>query len=396
MTRIQEKTILCFAGNDWWVHNPYTEKQWMSLIQKYGYRILFVNSIGIGMPALTTPRVGKRVLNKLKSMSRWVQKSNQGVWVMTPVFLPFWSVRIVQWVNVALVTLQLRLVMKAIGMSRPVFWAGLPTAVLFQTRIRHSKTVYYVQDNFLEYYPAMTFSKTKEHHYAMLNAADQVICASLGMYEKIRTEHDCVEYISHGIPDQFLVEDIVSLPSPPKELRNITHPIIGYWGSLEGLQDPELIDYLAQSRPGWSFVFIGKPMYDISRFRGRANVHFLGYMDLNTIPSYGKYFDVGIISWVQNEYVRYGNPVKYREYLALGLPVVAPDIIEIDRTFPGNAYIARTYEEFLKKIEDVISTDSMDARLQRRELVKTETWSFSAQKVMEIIESSVDQKVLAE
>ena len=40
------------------------------------------------------------------------------------------------------------------------------------------------------------------------------------------------------------------------------------------------------------------------------------------IPAYGSGFDVALMPWLDNDWIRYCNPIKVKEYLALGLPVV--------------------------------------------------------------------------
>ena len=87
----EELHILCFAGSDWWLHNPLTEKQWMKELAALGCKILYVNSIGIGIPSLSSPRAVRRMFNKLKSLFRWLRKTEEGAWVLTPFIIPMWS-----------------------------------------------------------------------------------------------------------------------------------------------------------------------------------------------------------------------------------------------------------------------------------------------------------------
>ena len=50
------RQILWFAGSDWWVHNTYSEKRYARIYAREGSTVLFVNSISIGVPALTRVR----------------------------------------------------------------------------------------------------------------------------------------------------------------------------------------------------------------------------------------------------------------------------------------------------------------------------------------------------
>ncbi len=381
------RDILCFAGNDWWVHNPLTEKQWMRDLASRGHRILFVNSIGVGVPSLTTPRLGYRLWLKIKSLARWLRRSDHGVWVLTPVLLPLWSLPPVRTLNVMLITLQVRLVLTMLGFRRPVFWAGLPTAALLHRHIPHDGTVYYIQDNYLAYYDAMRFDAIPRHHHAMLNAADRIICAAAAMHDSVVSEHPQSVYIPHGVHPRFYEIPLEGAHPVPTPLRDLPHPIIGYWGSLEVLQDQDLILLLARTHPEWSLVFIGNPHYDTSRVAALPNVHFLGFIPLEQIPDYGIHFDVTMINWVQNAWVEYSCPVKLREYLALGKPVVTSFIRESQAAFPEFVRVAHSHDEFLHHVEDAVAEDTPERRARRRERVLSETWSWSAGQVHDLIQS---------
>ncbi len=377
--------IVCFAGNDWWAHNPMTEKQWMRVLAADGFTVLFVNSIGIGLPGGGSPRVGARLWRKLKSLARWLRRDDD-VWVLTPFLIPLWSVAAVRRLNLLLITMQVRFAMKRAGMTRALFWAGLPTAALLLPRIPHDACVYYVQDNYTAYYDAMNFTRVAEDHAEMLRAADVVICASIGLAEREAAVSRRVAYIPHGVHPAFLTADFDAPPAVPDALRDIPRPRIGYWGSLEALQDTARTAALARMHPEWSFVFIGRLMMDDAELAALPNVHFLGYLPIEDIPKYGMHFDIGFLSFVESDWITYSCPIKFREYLALGLPVVSPPIIEVQRAYEGEGCIARSVEGFSDCIRRALESDSLQRRRARRDLVQKATWEQSARQVAALLD----------
>ena len=71
---------------------------------------------------------------------------------------------------------------------------------------------------------------------------------------------------------------------------------------------------------------------------------------INLFPRTARLFDVAILPFVVNELTLAANPLKLREYLAAGLPVVAtplPEVVKLN----GLVRTARTQEEFLDQIE---------------------------------------------
>jgi hypothetical protein len=68
------ESIVCFAGEDWWYHNPHSNKHLMQELARFGNRVLFVNSTGIRTPRLFRDRYAwKRIVRKLRRFTifRW-------------------------------------------------------------------------------------------------------------------------------------------------------------------------------------------------------------------------------------------------------------------------------------------------------------------------------------
>jgi glycosyltransferase involved in cell wall biosynthesis len=392
---MHSESLVCFAGNDWWLHNPLTEKQWMRYLARQGWTVLFVNSIGVGFPGAGSPYVLKRLYRKLRNVFVYWLRKDDGVWVMTPLLLPLWSIGWIRKMNVFLVTMQVRYAMKRAGMQPGIFWAGLPTAGLLRRHIPHRRCVYYVQDDYPSYssFDRQMFMRIHDDHEEMLCAADVVICASIGLAEREARVARRVEYIPQGVNPVFLDAGLDRSGEVPEKLHGIPHPIIGYWGSLESLHDRDTVLALAKKHPAWSFVFFGRKMTDVSELEALPNVHYPGFLPIEDIPRHGVHFDVGFISFKQTDYTMYGCPIKFREYLALGLPVVAPHIIEVERAYEGEGLTALSVDEFSEKMCEAMETDSPERRRHRRALVEHETWDASSAKVLRVLESLEEPRI---
>jgi glycosyltransferase involved in cell wall biosynthesis len=86
--------------------------------------------------------------------------------------------------------------------------------------------------------------------------------------------------------------------------------------------DLDLVRATALARPRWSFVLVGKQATGMGAVRDLPNVRLLGQKPYTLLPAYCRGFDVGIIPFRTNDLTRRANPLKLREYLAAGLPVV--------------------------------------------------------------------------
>jgi glycosyltransferase involved in cell wall biosynthesis len=87
---------------------------------------------------------------------------------------------------------------------------------------------------------------------------------------------------------------------------------------------------VAKRFPSASIVLLGKVTMDLSRLTTLPNVHLLGRKPFADLPAYSKGFDVALLPFPISEVTLNANPLKVREYLAAGLPVVSTKIPEVE------------------------------------------------------------------
>lgn len=124
--------------------------------------------------------------------------------------------------------------------------------------------------------------------------------------------------------------------------------VLIYIGALWGEWfDWELLMQIGKAFPQAAVIVIGD-------YRGQcadapANIHFLGLKAQKDLPAYLEYSNVAIVPWRANKITNATSPLKVYEYLAMRLPVVAPDIAPL-RDMPG-VYLARDTRSFIEQIE---------------------------------------------
>jgi glycosyltransferase involved in cell wall biosynthesis len=92
--------------------------------------------------------------------------------------------------------------------------------------------------------------------------------------------------------------------------------------------------------------------------------------------------DVLIMPWNRSEWIQACNPVKLKEYLAVGRPVVSTPFPEL-RSYEGLVAVADTPEAFAAAIQRALSSPPEPEALRAR--VRTETWSARAARLLDLL-----------
>jgi glycosyltransferase involved in cell wall biosynthesis len=121
------------------------------------------------------------------------------------------------------------------------------------------------------------------------------------------------------------------------------------------------------------------------------NVRLLGRRPHRMLPAYCRSFAVGLIPYLIDERSPYVNPVKLREYLSAGLPVVSTPVDEV----LGHGHlctVAVDSDGFIEAIEEALASDSAQARQRRSEAMVAGTWEERVRSVAETVEKVAARK----
>src|SRR5215831_18880266 len=142
----QKQSIICFGGEDWWYHHQHSKNHLMRRFARAGNRVIFVNSISMGLPSLASPDLFSKIKRKLRSYVQPIRVTEEGIVVISPPVLPFYSRRWVRAINRWLLVVQLRLLMVAFEMPNPILWIAIPTAREVVGSLGERILVYQVSD----------------------------------------------------------------------------------------------------------------------------------------------------------------------------------------------------------------------------------------------------------
>ena len=132
--------------------------------------------------------------------------------------------------------------------------------------------------------------------------------------------------MTHGVDvDHFAT----ATPDPASPLAVLPHPIVGMFGLFDRRVDAALLAAAARGLPAATFAVVG-PLVDRSpeEFGDLPNLRFFGAVPYSELPGHAAHFDVCILPYVVDATTHSINPLKLKEYLATGKPVVATPLPE--------------------------------------------------------------------
>lgn len=377
---ITNETIICFAGEDWWYHHPHSKNHIMRRLARAGNRVMFVNSISMGLPDLSSPDLWEKIKRKLRSYAKTVRRTEEGIIVVSPLALPFYSSRWGRVLNRGLLAAQIKLLMVAFDFRRPVLWVAIPTARDVVGRLGESALIYQVSDKYdanrMDH--ATSGNIIAEMHRDLLARADLIYYSGRKLFEEDTAAHPEIAAKARMLEQAVDYDHFASATAPrweaPEDIANIPRPRLGYFGAIESwLLDQKLIRYVSDKRPDWQWVLVGLKAARLD-IEDLPNVHYLGSKPYAEMPRYASEFDVCVLPWAtDNEWVSYGSAIKVREYLATGKPVVITPLYEYE-PLDGILRIARGYDDFIARVEDALENDTEAKRQARQQSVKESTW----------------------
>ncbi|GAA3884224.1 hypothetical protein GCM10022243_56240 [Saccharothrix violaceirubra] len=377
----REDGWICFSAQDWWYHNRAHSDFQLMLSMAERRKVLVVNSIGMRMPTRgNSTHVSRRILRKLRSVAKFVRRPHKNFYVMSPLPLPFYGSPLLRKINAVLVRAQVKLVATALGIHLPVIMVTIPTAWDVVQPMRRHRLVFNRSDRHSDFPEAdRTAIETLEHR--LLENSDHVVYVSHAlMDEEAPRTGERAHFLDHGVDvDHFTARPDFDWPD---DIRSIDGPRIGFFGALDDfVVDFDLLERVAAELPQASLVLIGDANHPMERFDKYGNVHWLGFRPYDTIPAYGSAFDVAIMPWLDNNWIKHSNPIKLKEYLALGLPVVSTDFAEL-ASYTDRVRATTDHASFVAAIRTTLTSGGLRPAATLRASVLQYSWRSRAAELL--------------
>ncbi|WP_373085975.1 glycosyltransferase [Sneathiella sp.] len=374
--------VICFGGVDWWYHNRGHYD--LQMMREFSARVpvLYINSIGMRPPKMGEGAMFlKRVARKLKSLRQGLVRVRPNFAVYSPATLPGGGSGVLgSWIAKTALSIQIRIAARRCGIRNPLVWVACPPGATVLDQLNAARIIYQRTDRF-EDFKGVDPEKIKSFDRILKQRSDIVLFCSRELYNAEKADNRQSLFVDHGVDfDVFerAGKDADDHGREPEDISKIGRPRVGFIGGIDiHTFDPDLFVKTARALPEVQFIMIGA----CSLKEGWCpldNVHLLGQRLYEQIASYMAACDVLIMPWNQSDWIKACNPVKMKEYLAIGRPVVSTYFPEVDY-FRDHISVATGAEEFTAAIRKSLANP---ANVQRqRERVRDHTWAAKADEV---------------
>ena len=376
---IEGNDIICFSND--WDGDPLSKKH-IALRLARKNRVLWVNSTGNRNPTASV-RDLRRAWKKLRQFFQGCHPVCTNISVFSPLVIPFHGNRAARWTNRLLLRWGLRRACRKLGFQAPITWSFVPSSSDVAGSLGERLVIYHCVDEFSKF-TGTDETAILQMERRLMEKADIVVVSSSRLYETKRRHNPNTFLVTHGVDVAHFRNSCLDATAPPADCPKVKPPVIGFFGLVADWVDLEVVRYLAFARPEWSFLLIGEVQTDTSALRDLPNVHLLGRRSYASLPAYCKAFDVAILPFVVNELTLAANPLKLREYLAAGLPVVATPLPEVLKLHPW-VRMAQTPGEFLHQIEALLSESRHGPDPAVSVLMDRESWDHKVEELSGII-----------
>lgn len=334
---------------------------------------IWVETIGIRSPKFSIYDL-RRIFEKL---TKWFkpQVTHEGIEVpenitiVRPLMIPFNQYGIIRRLNRWSVNRTVGRALQARGMATVLSIYSIPNAADYIGDFNETLKVYVCVDEF-SLWPGLNYKMVKNMEDLLLKKSDLVFATSKSLQKTKSNGKSETFLLTHGVEFQHF-------NIGPKALSS-NHPLqICYFGLFDERSDQKILKDIASSLPEEQIHIYGNVVCSIDELTNFKNIHFHGPVPYKKLPQVISAMDIFILPYVRNELTENINPLKLKEYLSTGRPVIATGLPEV-AAYKDHLYLGNDSQDFIEHIKAIKAGKSLDTQKTLEYLAANETWVAKA------------------
>jgi glycosyltransferase involved in cell wall biosynthesis len=316
------QTIVIFS-DDWGRHPSSCQHLAKRLL--HTHRVLWVNTIGMRTPQFNALTV-LRGFEKMRQWSRPRPARDEALpanlEVLNPKMWPWMRSKFDRALNRWLLKRELLPRLQSLA-QRPVAVTTVPVVADLVGVLPVRRWLYYCVDDFSQW-PGLDQTAMDRLERDLVGRVDCCVAVSETLQQRLASMGAQSHLLTHGVDAAFWStgEPDRSLPA----LAGLERPLIVFWGLKDRRLDMECIRHLATRLERGSIVLVGPENEPAPALAKLPRVHCIGALEFDDLPQLGQHAAVLVMPYADLPVTRAMQPLKLKEYLATGRPVVARDL----------------------------------------------------------------------
>jgi len=252
---------------------------------------------------------------------------------------------------------ELKALLAARGIKRPLLW--IYDSFHYQELIEAlpgAFRVYHATEDYLTKTDGWNqgMDKTANSAIHMLKQVDFMVACTHGVAQSYRTAGGYTgEYVvaENGCDAEYFLDILSNYPAKTQQSEK---PVAIFQGGINQRLDYKLLLDLIKKMRDWQFVFCGKAVDSPgwNQILQLKNVQYIGPVAPEEFGARMCAATVGLIPYIQDDWIRNSLPLKAYEYVACGLPVVTVPITALEREVElmPTATTAEEFESVMRRI----------------------------------------------
>jgi len=274
--------------------------------------------------------------------------------------------------------LQIGYIRRRYKVHNPILFTTIPTVCDLVGELGESASVYYCVDEYT-CWPGVYPRTIKGMERRLLEMSNFLFCSCGEILDLKKKEGFRGILLTHGVDVEHFKKKtyegrlVRSVPVDDNE-RGMTR--IGFIGSLDHRIDFSLVEFLCLKKTDCLFVFGGRAVELPSSLRKLPNFRYIGSVAYNELPEYLNSFDICIMPYKNDETTHYVAPLKFKEVILSGRPVISTVIPNISE-YVRFVKCAEGRDDFLRYIDDAVLNKGKNTAFSG--LFANETWEEKAE-----------------
>ena len=382
---------LVVFSDDWGRHPSSCQHLIKQLLPNY--EVLWVNTIGTRTPQLdwaTINRIGEK-------LGQWFKRPNknagegaspevqghENLRVVNPRMWPWFSKSIDRRFNRWLLTKQLNPLIETLPQPVTAI-TTLPITADLPGRLSVDNWLYYCVDDFGEW-PGLDGSTLRRMDEVMINRADSIVAVSEHLRRMISSCGRDSRLLTHGVDLDHWQNSVKN-----DEESKTSTPTAVFWGVVDRRLDTQMLTALSQRIDDGQIVLIGPQQDPDPAVLSLPNVLAIGPRPFAELPSIARTADVLIMPYADLPVTRAMQPLKMKEYIATGRPVVVSDLPAV-RNWSDCMDVSSTPEQFADAVMLRIAGGVTFQQREARQRLQSEGWSAKATELESALQRNGEQ-----